>query len=330
MHRTFVLTPAVTMLFCLLPSCKENPIQGTEAGPLDTVSVALDYQVLPITGLKLMHNITFNLLYPDSSLPDSLCPRTTAVVTPHTLLLARFLNCPINQRWQYGIEDQAMTFYAIDSSVAGSYKSVSLFFRATGPCAGAIIFAAMDPINPSLGIQRTSPGASVLYRCNPLDSIYLQMARQDWHVDTSDGFSFLKLHISGKTNAFKLKVETYGDGNPGGVSIFPDILGNFNDSLTIAFLYGLTDFAYEPGTRIAAYGGVGYPDIRQLPNPYHIQRHLTERVPPNKRLELTEGASINSGRRETSTGLETTVKPISQRTLVQTPNPIPPQLSRGR
>ncbi len=53
-------------------------------------------------------------------------------------------------------------------------------------------------------------------------------------------------------------------------------------------------------------------------------------VRPNKRLELTEGSWSDSGRRETSSRIETTLKPISQRTVIQTVKLVPPQLSRGR
>ena len=244
-------------------------MQGGSAGGLDTLSVELDYNVLPATGSKLLRNVTFNLLYPDSTLPDSLLPRTTVVVTPHTLLAVRFLSCPLNQRWQYGIEDAALSFYSSDSLVTTSAKTVSLYFRTTGRCAGCIYFAAMDPSDPARGVQRASPGASIMYRCDPIDSIRLDLTRESWKVDTVQGFSTIYLYLSGNTNAFKIKVETYGDGVPWGHSIFPDVRGDFDDSMAIAFTPGPDDFAFLTGTRIGVYGTVSSPEIILLANPGH-------------------------------------------------------------
>ena len=51
---------------------------------------------------------------------------------------------------------------------------------------------------------------------------------------------------------------------------------------------------------------------------------------PNKRLELTEAPAIKSGRGETSSRFEATVKLTSQRTLILSEDQFPPQLSRGR
>jgi hypothetical protein len=234
-------------------SCHKN---STEPNDEDKKEKTLSYNVSQLSNEYIpLLLIASNLIYPDSTrnwyIPDEI------VVSLNEQYKVELNNCPINQAWTYEIEDQAMKLIRCDTLLNDSTMNLTYSFSASEACKGCLLF-----LNNNLSSQRR---LVVQYTCSPLSSIVFNLTHQDWLVDTT-GFSVLRIYLAGQTNVQKLKVETYGDGLVGAVSIYPKNDGSFSDTISIAFSY-VSGVVLNNNTRIALYGAIGFPKIINIINP---------------------------------------------------------------
>lgn len=195
----------------------------------------------------------FNNIYPDTTIFPEL-PAQEVVLALNEDFIVELTHCSMQEQWSYGIEDSAMILIQDDTMVTDSTKTLSYEFGASKACKGSIVF-----YDSNSGNQRE---LVVEYTCDPVDSLELSLTHQDWLADTSSPASLLLLYVSGKTNASKVKVETYGDGIIGAAVMYPDNNGNFSDTVGIAFSYDPThQHIPKCNTRIALYGAVGFPKV---------------------------------------------------------------------
>jgi hypothetical protein len=234
--------------------------------PPPGVSQSFDVGTLSRIGIKAMY--LMSVIYPDSSLPDSLMPKGEFIVAANQEFTVKITGLSPTQSWQWSIEDRAVTLARVDSSTDSSRKTLSYTFKASGRCKGSIGLAEIDLTIPYGGISNRSHGLFVSYDCEMVQPATFTLDHQEWSIDSSiTNFTILELFLSGKSNAVKLKVETYGDGARWANTLVPESDGTFSDTLSIAFSYGSSSVRNLPGTRIAVYGAPGYPEIRSIPNP---------------------------------------------------------------
>ncbi len=76
--------------------------------------------------------------------------------------------------------------------------------------------------------------------------------KAQWVNDTA-GFSSVSLYLKGKTNAKKMAVTTRGDGVVGDQAINLNVLGEFDDSIPIAFSH-VGGIILQTSTNVKFYG----------------------------------------------------------------------------
>jgi hypothetical protein len=266
MHTRSVSISVSALILLSALSCRNNPLgpEGNHQLTSDSLTLSFEVNNLPRIGIYAWVYVSNNLIYPDPTLPDTLLPKGEVVVAINQSFNVKLVGCPLNQVWYWAIEDTAMKLVGRDSLVNGSHKTLSYRFNPTSRCSGSIAFCEVDANG---AISNNTRGLIISYVSNPLNSIELELAHQDWSIDTLGGLSLLHLYLSGTTNAFRLKVEGYGDGLIDARTIIPSSDGSFAGTFTIAFSYGTGGIVRCNGTRIAAYGVVGMPIIQRIANP---------------------------------------------------------------
>lgn len=252
-------------------SCRKSPVAPESDAQVAPQSSLLSFEAdrLSVIGGSATHYC--RLIYPDASLPDTLLPMGEFIVAVNQEFTVKMTGCSLHQSWQYFIEDTVVKLVRIDSSIDGSQKTFGYTYKASARCKGSIGFAENDTSSPYGGISNRSRGLFVTYNCGPSSPVVLTIDHQGWAVDTSTAnFTLLLLYLSGRTNAVKLKVENYGDGVRSTITVVPGSDGTFSDTLAIAFSYGSRGAKTCPGTRIAIYGGPGFPEILGISNPLSV------------------------------------------------------------
>ena len=222
----------------------------------------------------------FNNIYPDTTHFSKL-PAQEIILALNEEFKVELTHCSVHEQWIYSIEDSVMKLIQCDTTVTDTLASLSYKFYASKACKGCIVFYS------------TTYGGSreliVEYTCDPVDSLELILTHQDWFVDTTSPTSDLLIHVSGHTNAPKLKVETYGDGILSAVIIYPKNDGSFSDTVDVAFSYDpMHQHIPIANTRIALYGAKGFPKILTLlySSPTSINEKDDSQVP--KRFDLCQ------------------------------------------
>jgi hypothetical protein len=268
MVLTFTSVMIMPGILLLSLSCRRNPVAPESDVHIEPQASVLSFEagrLSAIGGQAMYYN---RLIYPDSSLPDTLLPRGEFVVPVNQEFTVKITGCSPRQSWRYSLEDTLVKLARIDSSIDGSQKTLGYTYKASARCKGSIGFAETDTSSPYGGISSRSHGLFVSYNCGPSNPVVLIVDRQGWAVDSSiANFTTLLLYVSGRSNAVKLKVENYGDGIRTAITIVPGSDGAFSDTVAIAFSYGSRGAMKCPGTRIALYGAPGFPEIRAIPNP---------------------------------------------------------------
>ena len=103
------------------------------------------------------------------------------------------------------------------------------------------------------------------YSINPKDSMWVSINKIFWIFDTSRGSS-VSLALQGETNAFALSLQTFGDGLFNQPFLKIDSLGEFSDTLNIAFS-AVGRYIIQASTQLFIYGTVGIPQSILLKNP---------------------------------------------------------------
>jgi hypothetical protein len=234
-------------------SCHKNT---TEPNDGDTKEKILSYNVNQLPNELIGFDVIMsNIIYPDSTekywyVPDEI------VVSINEQYKVELTNCSINQVWSCKIEDASMKLIHCDTLLNDSVMNLIYSFGASDACKGCLLF-----YNNIMNQQ----ACIVEYTCSPVSSIELNLIHQDWLIDTTV-HSSLNLYLSGQTNVSKLKVEYYGDGLTGAVSIYPKNDGSFSDTINIALSH-VSGVVLKDNARIALYGTTGFPRIVTILNP---------------------------------------------------------------
>jgi hypothetical protein len=148
-------------------------------------------------------------------------------------------------------------------------------FQSIGADKGYIGFAETDTSFggcPGGCLSSNSKSLIVGYTAGVEKDLYVDLEKITWEYDMipskygPDEFSTLEVFLSGSTNAYRMKVETYGDGILYYCDIEIDDESHFSRKVGIAFRYGSDEYL-KTGTRLALFGTVGPPKVIELKNP---------------------------------------------------------------
>jgi hypothetical protein len=277
MRKSYKTILIVSIGFFLINACISQPIK------------TYSFDSKKLTDLKMSPMMVLKTFFPDTT-HFSVLPAQEVALISREEFKVELTNCSLQDRWSCRVEDSVMNLLKCDTLVSDSNKSLYYTFSAQVSCKGSILF--MGSNNRELIIS---------YTCNPMDSLWLSTTDNKWIIDTSSYISELLLYISGKTNACKVKVEQYGDGVLSAVSLYPNVQGNFSDTIPIAFMYDPTHKLIPiTDTRIALYGSIGLPKISiihyspstsvenkssaQLPNKVNLCQNYPNPFNPNTKI----------------------------------------------
>jgi hypothetical protein len=264
------------MVACDTPS-------GPEDQPVPSTDSVFVLKSVPVAGSYLTHPDSVEtpladnlMLYADSmdtfpgfvqSLVEEMGPYlydyTPAEIIVSTGDTARIHigHCTVGQPWECYVRDTSdVRIATVDSVPVGptAYELAYSVVFLTGDV-GYIAFQEFErQISPFLSPN----GANLIvhYVCDYVDSMYLWTDSLVWIYDTV-GTSTLSLIMSGETNAYRVAVETYGDGALGMHSVALGPNGAFLDTVSIAFSH-LSGVVNTNSSRAYLYGIVG--DAKQV------------------------------------------------------------------
>jgi hypothetical protein len=232
--------------------------------------LSFSFDVRSLDSIGHDYNVFRYFIYPDTSGSSWIArrapPKQEILLQSGENFQIALTNCRLGTVWEAAVEDSAIEILSRDSTITlGNGYTTSYIFRATRPCKGCIGFAEF-PYHPELEFTPgAGPGLILGYTCDPPDTIDFHLSEITWVNDTTFP-STLWLCLSGRTNACKIKVETYGDGAVGAAAISIDPDGRFHDTVAIAFVPMSGEYL-TASTRIALYGTPGFPKIIPLRNP---------------------------------------------------------------
>ncbi len=257
----------MALIFC-------NPTDNDQENNDNTRDPIFDkkYNALELDTIGIFYDLFKRSIYPDPSdtflVKNKILPRKELLLNIDDEFKITIQNCKSGNLWRTAVEDSAIELLKRDSigKTDNSYD-VSFLFKAKKSCKGYIGFAEWT-YDMRLGfhiLSSDAPGLIISYTCNPVSSYKLELSDTTWIYDTT-GWSCLRLFLSGNTNAYKIKVETYGDGLVNVSSIFIDENGDFSDTISIAFS-AVNGIFLKHNARIGLYGMQGYPKILEIKNP---------------------------------------------------------------
>lgn len=173
-------------------------------------------------------------------------------------------DCPTGHTWSMYYSDPAdLHLSGIDSvGTAPALYDVSYRYKIHRPGKGYIAFREMTPE----GYGARSKGFGIVYTCGFIETLRVDIGSITWHYRILENWSELDVSIEGETNAYKILIETYGDGNIGISEIPLDDKGIFSGKFSVSFCYGCKSYM-GTGSRLYVIGTVGLPKVINLPNP---------------------------------------------------------------
>ena len=188
------------------------------------------------------------------------------IINPDDSFRVCIKNCMLNREWDFCIEDIENFIISKDSipETDSTYNCLYTFVSKKN-CKGYIGFFEYILGRPG-AISSSSPGFIIGYTVNYLSSMTIRFDEINWIYEITDKSSRLAVSLKGHSNAYKLKIETYGDGLLGCKEIIKDEYGHFNFNTGLSFRYGSSD-SLKTNTRVALYGAPGDPKIIILKNP---------------------------------------------------------------
>lgn len=188
------------------------------------------------------------------------------IINPDDSFRVFIKNCIMNREWNFCIDD-IENFIISKNSIPSSDSTYDCLytFIPKEHCKGYIGFFEYEENAPGT-ISSFSPGFIIGYTVDFLSLMTIGFEEINWIYGLQENWSDLAVSVKGFSNAYKLKIETYGDGVLDCVEIPKDEDGNFDFKTGISFSHGVSD-SLETNTRIALYGAPGDPKLLILKNP---------------------------------------------------------------
>ena len=184
--------------------------------------------------------------------------RRELIISQGDSFRVRIQNCLVGKVWNFCIDSADQVSFSKDSlPVSDSLYDCLYTFKPTQACKGVIGFYERSD---------DSRGFIIGYTIDYREILTVRFDAIDWIYGLEENWSTLAVHLAGKSNAMKLKMESYGDGVISVHQIPLDSEGKFDITQSISFRYGIHD-SLSTNTRIALYGTVGPPKIVTIKNP---------------------------------------------------------------
>ena len=179
------------------------------------------------------------------------------------------INCQPDKKWNaklgnFDWKDSSVILNKIDTAGASDSKINYKFrFITQGKSKGYIGFYEE---NSDGSVSSNAKGVIAGYTMDPLENIWIDIKNIKWIYDTRKNvFSSVSIAVRGQTNAYRMRIMTYGDG----VSFAREIPinnGSFSDTIGLAFS-NESGLVLTVSTEMALYGTSGLPKLIPLVNP---------------------------------------------------------------
>ncbi len=209
--------------------------------------------------------------YPGYPEPIDECVSHEFVINPGDSFQVGILNCRIGISWTMELDVDNVSLveqYAVQTSL--ELYDIFYTFDSMGGGKGYIGFAELDTSQFWCGpggscVSPDSKCLIVAYTAGVIEDMYINLDTIVWKYDL-EGPSELSILLQGTTNAYRLKIETYGDGVIWNHDMQIQSDSTFNDEVSIAFSH-LPNVYKKNNTKLGIYGTVGPPKFVVLKNP---------------------------------------------------------------
>lgn len=173
-------------------------------------------------------------------------------------------DCPAGHTWNVYYSNTTDLHLEETDSVSTNGYTYDISWRHTihEPGKGYINFAEV----PAEHMGATGRSLGIMYTREFIDTLRVAIDPITWHYAICETGSDLCVALSGNTNAYRLFIETYGDGFLGMSEIPLDSDGSFSKEFFLAFIY-MGDSFLRHDSRLYVIGTVGMPKIIHLRNP---------------------------------------------------------------
>ena len=205
------------------------------------------------------------MLYPGSSSGINYDILKEFIITPKDSFEIIIKNCKYGKPFIFDIDGTSLILTEQDTILSSDTTyTIGFVFKSSRNEKGYIGFAECTDIKAN-SVSSDSPGFIIGYNAGVENNLWINLDKIIWEYNI-EGFSHLSLYLKGRTNAYRIKIETYGDGIIFSPDIPLDNSGYFSCKSGISFSH-ISGIYLKNNTRIGIYGTLGLPKIIELENP---------------------------------------------------------------